>query len=215
MSRITVRAFSVSVDGFGAGPGQNRENPLGVGGMALHEWMFSTRTVRRMMGQEGGTTGIDDGFAVRGFENVGAWVIGRNMFGPVRGPWPDESWRGWWGENPPFQVPVFVLTHHARRAIEMEGGTTFYFVTEGIEAAASRAREAAQGKEVRLGGGVATIRQFLQARMIEEMHVAVSPVVMGSGEALYAGLNLAGLGYRCREQVAGEKAVHVLFGREG
>jgi len=220
MAKLCVRAFSVSLDGFGAGPDQDLQNPLGVGGFALHEWFFKTRTFRQMhpaMEQEGGaaagSTGVDDGFAARGFENVGAWILGRNMFGPVRGPWPDESWKGWWGDTPPYHVPVFVLTHHAREPIEMKGGTTFYFVTEGIEAALERARDAASGKEVRVGGGVATIRQYLRAGLVDEMHLAVSPVLLGTGESLLGGMDLPNLGYACAERVAGEGATHYVIGR--
>jgi dihydrofolate reductase len=167
MGTVSVRSFSISLDGFGAGVRQSLENPLGVGGMALHEWAFATRTFRRMFGQEGGSTGIDEDFAARGFENVGAWILGRNMFGPIRGPWPDDAWKGWWGPNPPYHVPVFVLTHHPRDSLVMEGGTTFHFVTDGIQAALERAKSAAKGKDVRIGGGVATIQQFLRARLID------------------------------------------------
>src|SRR5579863_10780062 len=167
MPKVRVNAFAISIDGYGAGPSQSRENPLGVGGLALHDWMFHTRTFQRMTGKDGGATGIDHDFAARSFENVGAWIIGRNMFGPVRGPWPDESWKGWWGDNPPYHVPVFVLTHHARAPITMQGGTTFYFVTDGIHTALERAREAAGGKDVRLGGGVSTMRQYLRAGLVD------------------------------------------------
>ena len=213
MSTVSVRAFSISLDGFGAGARQSLENPLGVGGMALHEWAIATRTFRRMFGQEGGSTAVDEGFAARSFENVGAWVLGRNMFGPIRGPWPDESWKGWWGANPPYHVPVFVLTHHARESLVMEGGTTFHFVTDGIEAALERAKSAANGQDVRIGGGVATIQQFLRARLIDELHVAISPVLLGAGERLFAGLDMVELGYRCVEQVATDKATHVILRR--
>lgn len=213
MPRLRVHCFAVSLDGFGAGPDQSLDNPMGRGGMALHDWAFGTRTFRTMFGQQGGTTGIDDRFAVRGFENVGAWILGRNMFGPVRGPWPDESWKGWWGENPPYHVPVFVHTHHARQPLVMEGGTTFQFVGEPIEAVLARAKQAAGDKDVRLGGGVATIRQYLRARLIDEMHLAMAPVLLGRGEALFAGLDLAGLGYRVSEHVATEAATHVVVSR--
>jgi dihydrofolate reductase len=187
---------------------------MGLGGMKLHEWVFGTRTFRQMVGSEGGTTGVDDEFATRGFENVGAWILGRNMFGPVRGEWPDESWKGWWGENPPYHVPAFVLTHHARGTIEMSGGTMFHFVTAGIHVALERAREAAGGKDVRLGGGVATIQQYLRAGLVDEMHVAVAPVLLGSGENLFAGMNLPGLGYECGKHVATEKAMHVVISKK-
>lgn len=222
MAKLAVRNFSVSLDGFGAGPDQDVNNPLGVGGLKLHEWFFRTRTFQQMhpgMGVEGadagGATGVDDDFAARGFENVGAWILGRNMFGPVRGPWPDASWRGWWGDNPPYHVPVFVLTHHAREPLEMQGGTTFYFVTEGIEAALQQATDAAAGKDVRLGGGVATIRQYLSARLVDEMHLAMSPVLLGRGENLLGGLDLAELGYECGECTPGERAVHYVLRRGG
>ncbi len=190
MSRLRVNGFALSLDGYGAGPAQSLEHPLGVGGTALHEWSFATRRFQAMFGGEGGSTGIDNDFVERGFDNMGAWILGRNMFGPVRGPWPDESWRGWWGDNPPYHVPVFVLTHHARPSIEMDGGTTFHFVTDGIHAALARAREAAQGRDVRLGGGVATIREYLQAGLVDEMHLAIVPKLLGNGEALLAGLDL-------------------------
>lgn len=213
MSKLIVRAFSISLDGFGAGARQSLENPLGVGGKALHEWAWETRTFRRMFGQDGGSTGVDEGFAARSFENVGAWILGRNMFGPIRGPWPDETWKGWWGPNPPYHVPVFVLTHHRRDPLTMEGGTTFHFVTDGIQAALERAKSAANGKDVRIGGGVATIQQYLRARLIDELHIAISPALLGSGESLFAGLNMVELGYRCAEQVATEKATHVTIRR--
>ncbi len=214
MSKLRVNAFAVSLDGYGAGPDQSLDHPLGRGGTALHEWVFPTRTFRRVvLGQEGGTTGIDDDFAALGFENLGAWILGRNMFGPVRGPWPDESWRGWWGENPPYHVPVFVLTHHPRPPLEMDGGTVFHFVTDGPEAALARAREAAGSRDVRLGGGVATIRQYLNARRIDELHLAVSPVLLGRGESLLAGLDLPALGYAVSKHVPSPSATHVVITR--
>lgn len=213
MSKLKVQAFSISVDGYGAGPGQSLENPLGVGGMALHEWAFATRTFQKMFGQEGGDTGIDDDFAARGFRNIGANILGRNMFGPVRGPWPDESWKGWWGDNPPYHTPVFVLTHHARSPIPMQGGTTFHFVTTGIHAALEQAKAAAQGKDIRLGGGAATVRQFLRAGLIDELHLAISPVVLGAGENLLEGINLPELGYRVTEHAATAKATHIVLTR--
>ena len=214
MPKLRVHAFTISLDGYGAGPDQGRDNPLGAAGEALHGWMFPTRTFQRMSGKDG-TTGVDDEFAARGFDNIGAWILGRNMFGPVRGPWPDESWRGWWGEAPPYHVPAFVLTHHARPPLEMDGGTIFHFVTGGIEEALARAREAAAGRDVRLGGGAATIRQYLTARLIDEMHVAVSPILLGRGEALFAGLDLPALGYRVSEHVAGEGAAHFMIAKAG
>ncbi|WP_342238357.1 dihydrofolate reductase family protein [Inquilinus sp. OTU3971] len=215
MSKLVVRAFSISLDGYGAGPEQSLENPLGKGGEALHEWFFPTPTFRAMTGKEGGETGIDEDFAARSFENVGAWILGRNMFGPVRGPWPDDSWKGWWGETPPYHVPVFVLTHHARPSIEMKGGTTFHFVTDGIDSALNQAREAAGGKDVRVGGGVATIHQYLRKRLIDDMHIAVSPLLLGSGESLFAGIDLAALGYACTEQVGSSRATHFTVTKQG
>ena len=216
MSKVRVNAFSISLDGYGAGSDQSLENPLGVGGEALHRWVFPTRTFQRMHGEAGadGTTGIDDEFAAAGFADIGAWILGRNMFGPVRGPWPDESWRGWWGENPPYHVPVFVLTHHSRKSIEMEGGTTFHFVTDGIHAALDRAREAAVGRDVRIGGGVSTVRQYLNAGLIDEMHLAIAPVLLGRGEALLAGIDLPALGFACTRHVASPHAMHVVLTRQ-
>jgi len=212
--KLRVNCFSISLDGYGAGIEQSLQNPMGLHGMALHNWVFDTQSFKTMIGQPGGTTGIDDGFAKRGFENLGAWILGRNMFGPVRGPWPDETWKGWWGPNPPYHVPVFVLTHHARAPIEMEGGTTFHFVTGGIQAALDAAREAAQGKDVRLGGGTSTVRQYIEARLVDELHLAVSPVLLGRGEALFQGQDWRALGYRCVEQVATEKATHVTLKKD-
>jgi dihydrofolate reductase len=213
MPKLRVHAFTVSLDGFGAGPNQDLGNPPGVGGGALHEWVVATRTFQRMCGRDGGTTGIDDDFAARGFTNIGAWIMGRNMFGPVRGPWSDETWKGWWGDNPPYHTPVFVLTHHPRASIAMDGGTTFHFVTDGIEAALKRAVEAADGRDVRLGGGVATIRQYLHAGLVDEMHLAISPVLLGSGERLFDGIDAPKLGYRCTEHVPTAAATHVVLTR--
>ena len=216
MSKLRVESFTISLDGFGAGPHQDLNNPLGVGGTALHAWAMSTRTFQKnVFGNDGGQDGIDEDFAARGFQNIGAWILGRNMFGPVRGPWPDESWRGWWGENPVYHVPVFVLTHHARPPLVMEGGTTFHFVTDGIDAALVRAREAAGGKDVRLGGGVSVIQQYLRQRLIDEMHIAISPVLLGAGERLFEGVDMRALGYECVQFVASEKATHVVFQRQG
>jgi dihydrofolate reductase len=214
MSKLRVAAFSVSVDGYAAGPHQRLEHPLGENGLELHNWFFDTRTFREMHGQEGGHDGVDEAFAARGMRDCGAWILGRNMFGPVRGPWPDESWRGWWGETPPYHVPVFVLTHHGRPPLAMQGGTTFYFVTDGIHAALERAREAAGAKDVRLGGGVSTIRQYLRERLIDELHLALSPVLLGRGEALFEGMDWRALGYRCVERVSGEKATHVTLRKQ-
>lgn len=213
MGKLKVMSFSLSLDGYGAGPDQDLQNPLGVGGAAMFGWAFGTRTFRTMFGQEGGSTGTDDAFARRGFENMGAWILGRHMFGPVRGPWPDESWRGWWGDEPPYHVPVFVLTHHARAPLAMQGGTTFHFVTDGIESALAQARAAAGARDVRLGGGVATIRQYLAAGLLDEMHLAVSPVLLGRGEHLFHGLDLPALGWHVAEHVAGEAATHVVLTR--
>jgi dihydrofolate reductase len=210
--KLRVAAFTVSIDGYGAGPDQSLENPLGMGGMALHNWAFATRTFRRVvLGQEGGATGIDDDFAARSFENLGAWILGRNMFGPVRGPWPDESWKGWWGDTPSYHMPVFVLTHHARPPLEMLGGTTFHFVTGGIHEALRRAKDAAGDKDVRIGGGVATIQQYLAEGLIDELHLAISPVLLGSGERLFVDIDAVKLGYRCVEHVATEAAFHVVL----
>jgi dihydrofolate reductase len=213
MSKLRVHCFAISLDGYGAGPNQSLENPLGVGGLALHQWIFGTRTFQTMFGNGGGATGTDDDFAARGVDNIGAWILGRNMFGPVRGPWPDDTWKGWWGDNPPYHGPVFVLSHHARAPIPMAGGTTFHFVTDGIESALERAREAAGDRDVRLGGGVATLRQYLQAGRVDAMHVAVSPVLLGGGEALFTGLDLPKLGYRVTEHVPTASATHVVFSK--
>jgi dihydrofolate reductase len=214
MSKVRVAAFSISVDGYGAGPDQSIDHPLGRGGEALHDWLTPTRTFKKVEGQEGGSTGIDEDFAAMGFDDVGAWILGRNMFGPVRGEWPDDSWRGWWGENPPFHVPTFVLTHHGREAIEMEGGTVFRFATGGIEDALRQAREVAGGKDIRIGGGASTIRQYLEARLIDEMHLAIAPVVLGSGERLFDGIDLVALGYEVKKMQAGEAACHFIVGRK-
>jgi dihydrofolate reductase len=221
MSKLRVNAFGVAIDGYGAGPGQDLANPMGVGGMALHQWVFGTKTFQKMAADFAGSLiadhvargGVDDDFAARGFENLGAWIMGRNMFGPVRGPWIDESWKGWWGENPPYHVPVFVLTHHARAPITMQGGTTFHFVTDGIHAALDRAKQAAGGKDVRLGGGVATVRQYLTAGLVDEIHLAIAPVLLGRGEHLFAGVDMVSLGYRCSEHASTERATHVVLTR--
>ncbi len=214
MSKVRVSSFSVSIDGFGAGARQDLQNPLGVRGPEMFSWFFQTDVWKKMHGQSGGGQGVDNQMAERAFENVGAWILGRNMFGPVRGPWPDESWKGWWGDEPPYHVPVFVLTHHARKPLAMQGGTTFYFVTDGAESALKRAREAAAGKDVRIGGGVATIRQYLLAGQIDEMHLAMSPVLMGEGEHLFAGINLQQLGFRVVRSVAGENANHIFIEKQ-
>jgi dihydrofolate reductase len=214
MTRVRVESFTVSLDGYGAGPNQDINNPLGVGGTELHQWAFPTRTFQRtLVGRDDGTSGIDDEFAARGFTNIGAWIIGRNMFGPVRGPWPDMNWRGWWGDNPPYHVPVFILTHHSHPSIEMEGGTVFHFVTGGIYEVLDRAREAADGMDIRIGGGSNTIRQYLSAGLIDELHVAITPVLLGEGEQLFGGIDLKSLGYECVQFTASEKATHVVIRR--
>lgn len=218
MSKVRVAAFSISLDGFGAGNDQCLEQPLGANGEDLHRWIFPTQTFKSMYGRgddaKGGTTGVDNDFTARSLKNLGAWILGRNMFGPVRGPWPDDTWRGWWGDSPPYQVPVFVLTHHARAPLTMQGGTTFHFVTDGIEAALSRAREAAGEKDVRIGGGAATIKQYIAKRWIDELHLAIAPVLLGRGEPLFEGLDWRALGYRCVESIAGENATHMILRRE-
>ena len=211
MSKLRVHCFGISLDGFGAGPNQDLENPLGVGGVDLHQWFFPTRTFQKMHADGDGTTGIDNDMAERGFDRIGAWILGRNMFAPNRGAWTDDQWKGWWGDNPPYHCQVFILTHHPRASIQMEGGTTFHFVTDGIHAALKRAREAADGLDVRLGGGTATIRQYLQAGLIDQLHIAISPIVLGSGESLFAGFDLLKLGYKCTEHVASPAAMHVVL----
>ena len=214
MTIVRVQSFGISIDGFGAGPSQDEENPLGLRGPELMEWFFPTRVWREVQGLDGGETGVDNEIAARGMAGMGAWILGRNMFGPVRGPWPDEKWRGWWGEEPPYHVPVFVLTHHARPPLRMEGGTVFHFVTDGIQSALRQARAAAGDKDIRIGGGAATIRQFLEARLIDEMHLALRPLFMGSGENLWRGLDMSALGYVCAERVVGERAVHLFVRRQ-
>ena len=211
--RVRVAGFSVSVDGFGAGPEQSLQDPLGKRGTELHRWFVGTRTFKAMFGQDGGSQGVDEGVAQRSMDGFGAFIIGRNMFGPVRGQWPDESWKGWWGDNPPYHAPTFVLTHHARAPIMMEGGTIFHFVTDGIHAALERARDAAGERDVKIGGGVSTVRQFLMAGLIDELHFALSPVLLGRGEAMFAGVDLPALGYRVMESAATEAAMHVVLGR--
>jgi dihydrofolate reductase len=211
MTRFRVNAFGISADGFGAGAEQSLDNPMGVGGLAMHGWAFETKTFRAMHGGEGGSTGVDEEFAARSFENVGAWILGRNMFGPVRGSWGDESWKGWWGDTPPYHVPVFVLTHYERPPLEMKGGTTFYFVTEGIEEAAKRAAAAAGGRDVRIGGGVSTVQQYLKAGVIDEMHLVVSPVLLGAGEKFFGNLDLVKMGFRVTRHVMSEKVMHVVI----
>jgi dihydrofolate reductase len=211
MSKLKVQSFSISVDGYGAGPNQDLKNPLGVKGPELMEWFFHTRTWRKMHGLDEGETGVDNTIAEQGFTGIGAWILGRNMFGPVRGPWPDDSWKGWWGDEPPYRVPVFVLTHHPRKPLTMSGGTEFHFVTEGIHAALEQATAAADGRDVRLGGGVSTVRQYLRASLIDELHLAIRPVLLGSGEHLLHGIDLCASGYECAESIAGERATHVFL----
>ena len=211
MTKLRIHGFSVSLDGYAAGPGQDLDHPLGVGGTQLHEWVYPTRTFQAMFGSGDGTIGIDDDFAARGFEGIGAWILGRNMFGPPRGPWADDQWKGWWGDNPPYHTPVFVLTHHARPPLEMAGGTIFHFVTDGIHAALQRAQQAAGALDVRLGGGPATIRQYLEAGLVDTMHLAISPALLGSGESLLADLDLVRLGYRCSEHTSSAAAMHVVL----
>jgi dihydrofolate reductase len=213
MTKVRVAGLGVSVDGFAAGPDQGLELPLGRNGPDLFQWFFPTRTFRAMTGKDGGTTDIDDRYAERAMAGFGAFILGRNMFGPIRGAWPDDTWKGWWGDNPPYHAPTFILTHHARPPIVMEGGTTFHFVTDGIESALSQARAAAGDKDVKIGGGVETVRQYLRAGLVDEMHLALAPVVLGQGEALFAGLDLRELGYRVVERATTEAATHVVFAR--
>ncbi|ACB73642.1 dihydrofolate reductase family protein [Opitutus terrae] len=213
MSNLRVHCFGLSIDGFGAGPNQTREAPLGVGGEDLHQWFFPTRVFQKMIGKADGTTGVDNDFAERGFAGIGAWIMGRNMFGPIRGDWPDDHWKGWWGDTPPYHTPVFVLTHHPRASLQMEGGTTFHFVTDGIHAALQRATEAAGGQDVRVGGGAATIRQYLQAGLVDQLHLAIAPIILGSGESLLSGIDLRKLGYTCVEQVTTPGALHVVLAK--
>jgi dihydrofolate reductase len=214
MTKVRINSFSISADGYGAGAHQSLDNPLGIGGMRLHSWALPTRTFQQtLFGKSGGTTGVDETFAARGFSNIGAWILGRNMFAPSRGPWPEDGWKGWWGDTPPYHTPVFVLTHYARAAIEMNGGTTFYFVTDGIHAALDRAREVANDKDIRIGGGVAVVRQYLQEGLVDQAHFAITPVLLGSGEHVFEGLTLPALGYDIVEHSASEAALHVVLGK--
>jgi dihydrofolate reductase len=213
MSHLRVQSFGISLDGFGAGARQDLENPLGVRGPEIMEWFFPTRVFQKIYGDKEGETGVDNTMAERGFEGIGAWILGRNMFGPVRGPWPDDEWKGWWGDEPPYHVPVFVLTHHARPPLRMKGGTIFHFVTEGIHSALEQAKAAANGADVRIGGGVATVRQYLQARLIDSVHLAVRPILLGEGEELWHGLDMRALGYAVTDLVPGERAMHLFIGR--
>ncbi len=211
MSKLRVHCFGISLDGFGAGPNQDIDNPLGIGGVNLLQWFFPTRTFQKMVGSGDGTTGIDNDMAERGFDRIGAWILGRNMFAPNRGAWTDDQWKGWWGDNPPYHNQVFILTHYPRASIQMDGGTTFHFVTDGIHAALKRAKEAADGLDVRIGGGTATIRQYLQAGLIDQLHIAISPTVLGNGESLFGGLDLLKLGYKCTEHVTSPAAMHIVL----
>ena len=214
MANVRVAGFSISLDGFGAGPEQSLENPLGKRGQELHPWLFGTRMFQTMIGKDGGSDGIDQAYAHRSMDGFGAFILGRNMFGPIRGPWPDDKWKGWWGDNPPYHAPTFVLTHQARDSIEMEGGTTFIFVTEGIEAALKQAKLAAKGRDVKIGGGVETVRQYLEAGLVDQMHLAISPVMLGRGEAFFQGIDLPALGFRLTEHVVGEKATHIVLDKK-
>jgi dihydrofolate reductase len=214
MGKIIVKAFSVSLDGYGAGPSQSLENPLGLRGQELHEWLFETKRFKKMIGQDGGAEGIDNDFAEKSFKNVGAWILGRNMFGPIRGHWPDDEWKGWWGEEPPYHVPVFVLTHYERKSFKMKGGTEFHFITDGIESAIEKAKELVNGKDIRIGGGVSTIRQFLQAGYIDEMHLTFSPIFLGSGENLFSGIDLPHLGFKKIQRIIGEGTTHIILNKE-
>ena len=215
MPKVRVQSFAISIDGYGAGPNQDLQNPLGVRGLELMDWFLRTRMWRKMHGHDDGETGVDNGIAEQGFAGIGAWILGRNMFGPIRGPWPDTNWKGWWGDDPPYHTPVFVLTHYAREPLVMEGGTTFHFVTDGIHSALERAMDAANGRDVRLGGGTATIRQYLRAKLIDEMHLAIAPVLLGSGENLFAGIDLPSLGYRIVEHIPTQNATHVVLRKIG
>jgi dihydrofolate reductase len=215
MQKLRIESFAISIDGFGAGPQQSLENPMGIRGTDLQKWFFPTKTFQlNVMGNSKGTTGIDNDIAAKGFSNIGAWIMGRNMFGPIRGPWEDESWKGWWGDNPPYHFPVFILTNHPRKSIEMKGGTVFHFITEGIHHALEKAFEAAKGKDVRLVGGVNVIRQYLEAKLVDEMHIVLSPVILGSGENLLSNINLISLGYKCTEYKTSENAIHVILKKE-
>lgn len=213
MPKVVVQSIGVSLDGFAAGTNQDLENPIGVRGPELMEWFFPTKTFIEQHGGEGGETGIDDDFAAESMSGKGAWILGRNMFGPVRGSWPDYTWKGWWGDEPPYHMPTFVLTHYARDPIEMKGGTTFHFITDGIHSALEQAKAAAGDKDVRIGGGVATIREFLNAGLIDELHLALRPILLGEGENLFQGINLSSLGYECKKSVPGERAIHIFIGK--
>lgn len=211
MGIVRVAGFAVSLDGFGAGTDQSLQHPLGMRGATLHQWMYKTTVFKKMFGQTGGSSGVDNDFAEKAMDNVGAWILGRNMFGPVRGDWGDGSWKGWWGDHPPYHCDVFVLTHHPRASIQMKGGTVFHFVTDGIEAALGRAKASAKGKDIRIGGGVSTVRQYLKAGLIDELHLVQSPVFLGAGENLLSGIDMIGLGFEKIDRVTGEDATHILI----
>ena len=213
MAKVRVAGFSVSVDGFGAGPEQSLNDPLGKRGPEMFQWFFHTRTFRAMTGKDDGSEGIDQDYAARAMAGFGAFILGRNMFGPIRGEWPDDAWKGWWGPNPPYHAPTYILTHYPREPIVMEGGTTFHFITSGIEEALDKAKAAADDKDVKIGGGVATVRQYLQAGLIDELHFAVAPVVLGKGEAMFSGIDLPDLGFRVTEHVASEHATHIVLAK--
>ena len=213
MSIVRVANFAISIDGYSSAPGQTLEDPFGPGGLRVMEWFFPTESFQKMQKKPGGETGVDNDFSKRSMAGMGAWILGRNMFGPIRGPWPDDSWKGWWGPNPPYHVPTFVLTHHPRPSITMEGGTVFHFVTDGIESALRQAKAAAGTKDIRIGGGAATVRQYLQARLVDELHLVQSPVLLGKGDSIFAGTDLDALGYECVERVAGERATHLVIRR--
>lgn len=215
MSKVRVNSYGVSIDGYSAGPHQDLEHPLGMGGERMMEWFFPTRVFQQLYGDAPGETGVDNGIAEQGMSGIGAWILGRNMFGPIRGPWPDDAWKGWWGDEPPYHVPTFVLTHHPRPPLAMKGGTTFHFVTDGIASALAQAKEAAGTKDVRIGGGAATIRQYLQARLIDEMVLAQGAAFLGSGESIFQGIDLIALGYECVERIVGERATHLVVRKQG
>lgn len=214
MGKVRVAGFAVSLDGYGAGPEQSLENPLGKGGRELHRWFYGTKTFQAMFGKDDGTEGVDEDYARRSMEGFGSFILGRNMFGPLRGEWSDESWKGWWGDNPPYHAPTFVLTHHPRHPIVMAGGTTFHFVTDGIQSALDQARSAAGDRDIKIGGGVSTVRQYLKANLIDEMHVVFSPVMLGRGEAMFEGIDLPALGFTITERAPTELATHVVLTRE-
>ena len=214
MSTVRVANFAISIDGYSSAPGQTLDDPFGPGGLRVMEWFFPTASFQKMQRKEGGETGVDNDFAVRSMTGIGAWILGRNMFGPIRGPWPDDTWKGWWGPNPPYHVPTYILTHHPRPSITMEGGTVFHFVTDGIASALRQAKAAAGSKDVRIGGGATTVRQYLQAEAIDELHIVQSPVLLGAGESPFEGLDLVKSGYQVAERIVGERATHLVIKRK-